>query len=62
MIKKITTLVSTNKKAIAKKVLIVGGIALGLVAGALLVKPDETVSIEENADGSFTISEAPETN
>ena len=62
MIKKITTLVSTNKKAIAKKVLIVGGIALGLVAGALLVKPDETVSIEENADGSFTVTEIPETN
>lgn len=62
MIKKITTLVSTNKKAIAKKVLIVGGIALGLVAGALLVKPDDTVSIEENADGSFTVTEVPETN
>ena len=61
MIKKITTLASTHKKTIAKKVLIVGGIALGLVAGALLVKndtlADDSVVIYTNEDGSFTVRE-----
>lgn len=57
MIKKITTLVSTNKRVIVRKVLIFGGVALGIVAGALLVKPDEDVVIGEIVDGEFTISE-----
>jgi hypothetical protein len=57
MIKKITTLVSTNKKAITRKVLIYGGVALGIVAGALLVKPDEDIVISEVVEGEFTISE-----
>ena len=59
-IKKITTLVNENKSAIAKRVLIVTGVALGIVAGALLVKPDEDVVIGEVVDGGFTISEKPE--
>lgn len=64
MIKKITTLVSTNRKVVARKALVLTGIALGIVAGALLVKPDEDVIIGEvEEDGSFTISEKnPETN
>lgn len=57
MIKKITTLVSSNKKVVIKKVLMFGGVALGIVAGALLVKPDETIIISEVVDGEFTISE-----
>lgn len=60
MIKKITTLVSTNRRVIARKALVIGGVALGLVAGALLVKPDETIVIGEvEEDGSFTVTEAP---
>lgn len=55
MIKKITTLVSTNRKVIARKALILGGVALGIVAGALLVKPEDEViivvgeTVEENS-------------
>jgi hypothetical protein len=45
MIKKITTLVSTNRQVIARKALIIGGVALGIVAGALLVKPEEETLI-----------------
>jgi hypothetical protein len=45
MIKKITTLVATNKKTLARKALVLSGIALGLVAGALLVKPEEQILI-----------------
>lgn len=45
MIKKITTLVSTNKKVIVRKALVLSGVALGLVAGALLVKPEDTIVI-----------------
>jgi len=45
MIKKITTLVTTNRNVIARKALLVGGIALGLVAGALLVKPESEIVI-----------------
>lgn len=41
MVKKITTLISENKKALTRKALIVGGVALGLIAGALLTKPEE---------------------
>jgi hypothetical protein len=41
MIKKITTMVSTNRQVIARKALIIGGVALGIVAGALLIKPEE---------------------
>jgi len=63
MIKKITTLVSTNKKAILRKSLIWGGLATGLIAGALLVKPDEDIIISEVVEGEFTISErTPEQN
>jgi hypothetical protein len=57
MIKKITTLVNENKNAIIRKTLIIGGVALGIVAGALLVKPDEDVIIGEVVDGEFTIRE-----
>lgn len=57
MIKKITTLVNENKKVIVRKALIFGGVALGIVAGALLVKPDETIIISEVVEGEFTISE-----
>jgi len=44
-IKKITTLANENKKAILRQVLIVGGITLGLVGGALLSR-DERVIVE----------------
>lgn len=57
MIKKITTLVNENKNAIIRKTLILGGVALGIVAGALLVKPDEDVIIGEVVDDGFTIRE-----
>lgn len=60
MIKKITTLVNENKKVILRKVLIMGGITLGIVAGALLVKPDEDIIIGDVVDGEFTISEKTE--
>ena len=51
MIKKITTLVSTNRKVIARKVLFIGGVALGIVAGALLVRPeDETIIVGETVE------------
>lgn len=64
MIKKITTLVNENKKVLIRKTLILGGVALGIVAGALLVKPDEDIIIGEvQEDGTFTIREkAPEEN
>jgi len=45
-IKKITTLANENKKAILRQVLIVGGITLGLVGGALLTRNDEEVIVE----------------
>lgn len=60
MIKKITTLVATNRNVIARKALLVGGIALGLVAGALLVKPEGELTIvgetveEDSTEESFT--------
>lgn len=41
VIKKITTLVSENKKNVARKVVFIGGIALGLVATALLTRSEE---------------------
>ena len=44
-IKKITTLANENKKAILRQVLIVGGVTLGLVGGALLSR-DERVIVE----------------
>lgn len=61
MIKKITTLVTTNRKVIARKVLILGGVALGIVAGALLVKPeDETITIVgETVEEETTVTEDP---
>lgn len=63
MIKNITTLVTTHRKAIARKALVIGGVALGLVAGALLVKPDETIIIgETQEDGSFTVTEVDPAN
>jgi hypothetical protein len=62
MIKKITTLVNTNRKNLIRKGLVLGGIAAGIVAGALLAKPDESVVITNNEDGSFTVSENPEAN
>lgn len=46
MIKKITTLVSTNKESIIKKSVIVGSVIGGLVLGVLLARPDESVIIE----------------
>ena len=62
-IKKITTLANENKKVILRKTLIVAGVAIGVVAGAMLVKPDEDIVIGEVVDGSFTISEKePEEN
>jgi len=62
-IKKITTLANENKKIILRKSLIVAGVAIGVVAGAMLVKPDEDIVIGEVVDGSFTISEKePEEN
>jgi hypothetical protein len=58
MIKKITTLVSNNRKVVARKALVLTGITLGIIAGTLLVKPDEDVIIGEvQEDGTFTISE-----
>lgn len=59
MIKRITTLVSTNRKAIARKVLVLGGITLGLVAGALLVKPEEDtlVIVGETVEEETTVPE-----
>ncbi len=47
MIKKITTLVNTNRNAILRKSLVLGGIALGVVAGALLAKPEGEFKIED---------------
>lgn len=45
-IKHITTLANTNKKAILRQVLIVGGVTLGLVGGALLTKNAEDPIVE----------------
>lgn len=55
MIKKITTLVNENRNAVIKKGLIFGGAVLGLVAGAMLAKPDvvvegEVVEVEETTN------------
>lgn len=47
MIKKITTLVNTNKHAIVRKGLVLGGIAFGVVAGALLAKPETAFTLED---------------
>lgn len=46
MIKKITTLVNTNRNAVLRKGLIFGGAVLGLVAGAMLAKPEIVVEGE----------------
>lgn len=46
MIKKITTLVNENRNAVIKKSLIFGGAVLGLVAGAMLARPDVVVEGE----------------
>jgi len=46
MIKKITTLVNTNRKNLVRKGLVLGGIAAGIVAGALLAKPEGTLVVE----------------
>lgn len=56
MIKKITTLINENRRVIIRKALIVGGITLGIVAGALLAKPDEDIVIGEIVDGEFLIA------
>lgn len=53
MIKKITTLVSDNRKVVIRKALVLTGIALGIVAGTLLVKPEE----EETIVGEVVIEE-----
>jgi len=60
MIKKITTLVSTNRQVIARKALIIGGVALGIVAGALLVKPEEEtlVLVGETVEEETTTEES----
>jgi hypothetical protein len=57
MIKKITTLVSTNKHEIIKKSVVVASVLGGLILGVMLARPDESVEISEIVDGEFTISE-----
>lgn len=42
-IKKITTLANENKKAILRQVLIVGGVTIGLVGGALLSRNESAI-------------------
>lgn len=54
MIKKITTLVSTNRNAVIRKGLVLGGIALGVVAGALLAKPEGTFTLEDEKSEETT--------
>jgi hypothetical protein len=64
MIKKITTMVSTNRQVIARKALIIGGVALGIVAGALLIKPEEEtiVVVGETVEDESTTETSPEEN
>lgn len=62
MIKNITTLVTTNRKAIVKKLLVVGGVTLGLVAGTLLAgKPEDAVLVGETVEDDTLSPEAPAT-
>lgn len=55
-IKKITTLANENKKAILRKVLILGGITIGLVGGALLSRNPEDVTVEGEVVEEETIT------
>jgi hypothetical protein len=41
MLKKITTVISANRKPIAKKVIIIGGSILGIGIGLLANKPED---------------------
>lgn len=45
-IKNITSLVNENKKEILRKVVILGGLTIGLVGGALLVRSSDEVDVE----------------
>lgn len=61
-IKKITTLANENKKAILRQVLIVGGIATGLVAGALLARTEPEAALIEGEfveEETITITTVP---
>jgi hypothetical protein len=56
MIKRITTLVNENRKTVLRKTLVLGGITLGIVAGALLAKPEgEVVIVDEKVEETSTI-------
>ena len=58
-INKITSLVSTNRKVIVRQILVVGGVALGIVAGALLAKPDEEIIIVGETVEEFEVTTEP---
>lgn len=55
MIKKITTLVNDNRRTIIRKSLVIGGAALGLVAGALLARPDVVIEGETVEEETTTV-------
>lgn len=55
-IKKITTLVNENKRAVLRQVLIIGGVTAGLVGGALLSRNDEDAVIEAEVVEEETIT------
>lgn len=56
MIKKITTLVNSNRKNLVRKGLVFGGIAAGIVAGALLARPEDKLVVEgETVEETTTI-------
>jgi peroxiredoxin len=57
-IKKITTLVSDNRKVIVRKGLVLTGVVLGIVAGALMVKPEEDAVIVGEVVTEETVIEA----
>jgi hypothetical protein len=57
MIKKITTLVNTNRKNLVRKGLVLGGITVGIIAGALLAKPEGEVVVEETVEETSTFTD-----
>lgn len=52
MLKKITTIISTNKNVLVRKAVVMGGVVLGIGIGLLLTKVEDPdmVIIEEESD------------
>lgn len=64
MLKKITTVISSNHKALARKAAVIGGVTLGIAIGVLLNKVEDdpdVVIVEELDDESSDLSTESDT-